>query len=544
MILVIGRVRCEEEQREELIGLAKTMQERSRLEDGCIRYGFFAAVEDPLSFIAVEEWADREALDRHFGEPHLRGVRTRARRGRLRAARSRDPRDRRDERLPRRGRLEERLALAAVGRHLVDDLARPRPGRASRSARRARPPWRGASRRGRRPAAVAPPRRAPASAPRRRPPRRSSAGPPGRYGVGQAVGVAAARGEVAAAEQRSRRRRPGGARPAGEERRRLERERAVVVEQGRRVEARAGGELGHRSRPRVRARLPVPPPLTNSSSATSRTAADDRRAGARGSRRSERACMNRIAALRSGRPGTGRRPRRSGPRRPSARRARCRGARSISARHPTRLLARRGPASASGRPSTRPPSGHQPTSMSRQTRTGAAPAADRRLDQVEVRAVVDHQHRRAVGFARRSSRATSRDRRPVDGRVGDDDVLEALLGEPQRLRQREREHPAEAGSRSRIRRSSAAAAHRLRRDPDRLARRPVEHRRPRSRHIASRSTNANGGLDVGEDRVVARRSASRSTGASRVSGAGERLLTTDRDRAPGEVAEWLKALAC
>ena len=25
----------------------------------------------PLSFVAVEEWADREALDRHFAQPHL-----------------------------------------------------------------------------------------------------------------------------------------------------------------------------------------------------------------------------------------------------------------------------------------------------------------------------------------------------------------------------------------------------------------------------------------------------------------------------------------
>ena len=71
MILVIGRVRCEADRRGELVSLMETMQERSRLEDGCIRYGFFAAVEDPLSFIAVEEWADREALDRHFGEAHL-----------------------------------------------------------------------------------------------------------------------------------------------------------------------------------------------------------------------------------------------------------------------------------------------------------------------------------------------------------------------------------------------------------------------------------------------------------------------------------------
>ena len=55
----------------------------------------------------------------------------------------------------------------------------------------------------------------------------------------------------------------------------------------------------------VRARLPVPPPLTNSSpprSATSRTAATIPGSRERMSR-SERDCMQRIAALRSGLPG-------------------------------------------------------------------------------------------------------------------------------------------------------------------------------------------------------------------------------------------------
>jgi quinol monooxygenase YgiN len=47
------------------------MQDNSRREEGCLRYGFFAASEDPLSFVAVEEWADRAALDRHFAQPHL-----------------------------------------------------------------------------------------------------------------------------------------------------------------------------------------------------------------------------------------------------------------------------------------------------------------------------------------------------------------------------------------------------------------------------------------------------------------------------------------
>jgi len=71
VLLVVGRVRCAADKREDLVALLERMQNASRAEAGCIRYGFFAAVEDPLSFVAVEEWADRAALDRHFAQPHL-----------------------------------------------------------------------------------------------------------------------------------------------------------------------------------------------------------------------------------------------------------------------------------------------------------------------------------------------------------------------------------------------------------------------------------------------------------------------------------------
>lgn len=71
MVLVIGRVQCSADQRERLVEVMERMQEASRNENGCLRYGFFSAVEDPLTFVAVEEWVDREALDRHFAEPHL-----------------------------------------------------------------------------------------------------------------------------------------------------------------------------------------------------------------------------------------------------------------------------------------------------------------------------------------------------------------------------------------------------------------------------------------------------------------------------------------
>ena len=71
MVLVIGRVACAADKRDELVAELEKMQDESRREDGCLHYGFFAAVEDPLSFVAVEEWADRAALDRHFAQPHL-----------------------------------------------------------------------------------------------------------------------------------------------------------------------------------------------------------------------------------------------------------------------------------------------------------------------------------------------------------------------------------------------------------------------------------------------------------------------------------------
>jgi quinol monooxygenase YgiN len=72
MLLVIGRVRCRPEQRDDLVALMQRMLDDSRREEGCLRYGFFAAVEDPLAFVAVEEWVDRETLHRHFAQPHLR----------------------------------------------------------------------------------------------------------------------------------------------------------------------------------------------------------------------------------------------------------------------------------------------------------------------------------------------------------------------------------------------------------------------------------------------------------------------------------------
>jgi quinol monooxygenase YgiN len=71
LIIVIARFRPRPERREELVALLREVQEASREDDGCLNYGYYAEVADPLSFIAVEEWRDQAALDAHLRQPHV-----------------------------------------------------------------------------------------------------------------------------------------------------------------------------------------------------------------------------------------------------------------------------------------------------------------------------------------------------------------------------------------------------------------------------------------------------------------------------------------
>ena len=71
MVVVIARAGCAPERREELIELARWMQNESRQEPGCINYGFYASLEDPTEFVAVEEWESTDALRTHFAAPSV-----------------------------------------------------------------------------------------------------------------------------------------------------------------------------------------------------------------------------------------------------------------------------------------------------------------------------------------------------------------------------------------------------------------------------------------------------------------------------------------
>ena len=73
MVIVIGRGRCVEGKREELLDALRWMQGESRQEPGCLRYGFYTSLEDPDEFVAVEEWESADALRAHFGAPSIAG---------------------------------------------------------------------------------------------------------------------------------------------------------------------------------------------------------------------------------------------------------------------------------------------------------------------------------------------------------------------------------------------------------------------------------------------------------------------------------------
>ena len=72
MIIVTGDVACTPEAFDEALRLAREHVARSRLEPGCLSHAVHRDVEDPWRLVFFEEWADRDALGRHFAVPESR----------------------------------------------------------------------------------------------------------------------------------------------------------------------------------------------------------------------------------------------------------------------------------------------------------------------------------------------------------------------------------------------------------------------------------------------------------------------------------------
>ena len=107
-------------------------------------------------------------------------------------------------------------------------------------------------------------------------------------------------------------------------------------------------------------------------------------------------------------------------------------------------------------------------------------AADRELDQVELRRLVHHQDGRCAGLSRLELRQP-RDRLPVGRRIGDQQVTMAGLGEHQGLRDREAEDALEARRRAPRPARAPPGSAPTSRPPGSACRRRGRASRPRSR---------------------------------------------------------------
>jgi len=71
MVLVIARFRPRTERVDEFLATLTEVQTASRADDGCLNYGYYRNITDELSYVAVEEWRDMDALANHLRTPHV-----------------------------------------------------------------------------------------------------------------------------------------------------------------------------------------------------------------------------------------------------------------------------------------------------------------------------------------------------------------------------------------------------------------------------------------------------------------------------------------
>ena len=66
MIVVQGDFMIKAGKRDEAIAAMVKVQQATQHEAGCIRYNFYADLEDPQKFIVYEEWESRAHLEMHL----------------------------------------------------------------------------------------------------------------------------------------------------------------------------------------------------------------------------------------------------------------------------------------------------------------------------------------------------------------------------------------------------------------------------------------------------------------------------------------------
>jgi quinol monooxygenase YgiN len=71
MITVHAYVYAEPEHRDDYLEGLRALQASTRAYDtGCLRYEFWESIDEPNTFVCVEQWTDLNALNAHLDAPH------------------------------------------------------------------------------------------------------------------------------------------------------------------------------------------------------------------------------------------------------------------------------------------------------------------------------------------------------------------------------------------------------------------------------------------------------------------------------------------
>lgn len=74
---VVAHLHAKPGQEAELRVVLESFVNPTRSEEGCIRYDLFMDLDHPTRFTFIEEWASREALERHGQSAHITAGRKR-----------------------------------------------------------------------------------------------------------------------------------------------------------------------------------------------------------------------------------------------------------------------------------------------------------------------------------------------------------------------------------------------------------------------------------------------------------------------------------
>ena len=70
-VTVIATVKVRPEDQDRAVEILERVVAATHREEGCVKYTFHRAMNEPGAFAIVEVWRSQEDLDAHFQEPHM-----------------------------------------------------------------------------------------------------------------------------------------------------------------------------------------------------------------------------------------------------------------------------------------------------------------------------------------------------------------------------------------------------------------------------------------------------------------------------------------